>query len=273
MREKIIKRFAAGTIGVCFAYALIRQPFAVMNDPKELISSDWSTAAQSAVQPTTTVTTVPSTSAAEQLTETPTEIAETIPPAQTETEAPETETVTNPVQEEIVEDKNTSQNSSGEEIQPDPPKEGIQQADLRVQHGFEDHTDDQRGKDAGEIHDRPVEVQQLHFLGQQNSQGKADHILCKRRDRGENQRVFQHPGIVVIRRKNRGKILPADEMDLLRIDRPVCERVSEAYHGRQHIQHDIQQQRAENEIGRIGPVLVHGFPPAGLSRPGKRTVF
>ena len=25
MREKIIKRFAAGTIGVCFAYALIRQ--------------------------------------------------------------------------------------------------------------------------------------------------------------------------------------------------------------------------------------------------------
>ena len=119
MREKIIKRFAAGTIGVCFAYALIRQPFAVMNDPKELISSDWSTAAQSAVQPTNTVTTIPSTSAAEQLTETPTEIAETIPPAQTETEAPETETVTNPVQEEIVEDKNTSQNSSGEEIQPE----------------------------------------------------------------------------------------------------------------------------------------------------------
>ena len=39
MRDKIIKRFAAGTIGVCFAYALIRQPFAVMKNPDELITA------------------------------------------------------------------------------------------------------------------------------------------------------------------------------------------------------------------------------------------
>ncbi|MBU5462247.1 hypothetical protein [Lachnoclostridium sp. MSJ-17] len=37
MRTKIINRLAAGTIGVCFAYALIRQPFAVILSPPLLI--------------------------------------------------------------------------------------------------------------------------------------------------------------------------------------------------------------------------------------------
>ena len=62
MRDKIIKRFAVGTIGVCFAYALIRQPFAVMNDPSELIAADWKktepTAIVQATQPATTPPTV-----------------------------------------------------------------------------------------------------------------------------------------------------------------------------------------------------------------------
>ena len=41
MRDKILKRFAAGTVGVLFAYALIKQPFAVMSDPSALIAADW----------------------------------------------------------------------------------------------------------------------------------------------------------------------------------------------------------------------------------------
>ena len=62
MRDKILKRFAVGTIGVCFAYALIRQPFAVMNDPSELIAADWKktepTVIVQATQPATTAPTV-----------------------------------------------------------------------------------------------------------------------------------------------------------------------------------------------------------------------
>ena len=35
MRMNIIKRFAAGTIGVCFTYALVRMPFNTINNPIE----------------------------------------------------------------------------------------------------------------------------------------------------------------------------------------------------------------------------------------------
>ena len=107
MRDKIIKRFAAGTIGVCFAYALLRQPFAVMKDPGELITPNGSVATQSVTQPTTvySVTTVPPT-LAEEL---PTEIMMTDPP---------TEAVTEPLQEEIIEDNDSSENESDEELLP-----------------------------------------------------------------------------------------------------------------------------------------------------------
>jgi len=55
MRDKILKRFAAGTVGVLFANALIKQPFEVMNDPGALIAGDWKktepTAVVQATQP------------------------------------------------------------------------------------------------------------------------------------------------------------------------------------------------------------------------------
>lgn len=113
MRDKIIKRFAAGTIGVCFAYALIRQPFAVMKNPSELMTADWNAASQSALQPTTaySVTTVPPT-LPEEL---PTEIMMTDPP---------TEAVTEPLQEEIIEDKDSSENESAEELLPQQNESG-----------------------------------------------------------------------------------------------------------------------------------------------------
>ena len=109
MRDKIIKRFAAGTIGVCFAYALLRQPFAVMNNPSELITADRSVATQSVTQPITAypVTTVP-----------PTEIKITDPPTEETFEQPETEAITEPLQEEIIEDKESSENESDEELLP-----------------------------------------------------------------------------------------------------------------------------------------------------------
>lgn len=113
MRDKIIKRFAAGTLGVCFAYALIRQPFAVMKDPGELITPNGSVATQSMTQPTTdySVTTVPPT-LAEEL---PTEIMMTDPP---------TEAVTEPLQEEIIEDSEIPENEFDEELLPQQNESG-----------------------------------------------------------------------------------------------------------------------------------------------------
>ena len=122
MRDKIIKRFAAGTIGVCFAYALIRQPFAVMNNPKELMTADLSAATQSTTQSATvpatvySVTTVPTTLPEEM----PTEIIETNPA----TEQPETEAITEPLQEEIIEDNDSSENEQEEEITPQQNESG-----------------------------------------------------------------------------------------------------------------------------------------------------
>ena len=118
MRDKIIKRFAAGTIGVCFAYALIRQPFAVMKDPGELITANWSTATQSVTQPTTaySVTTVPPTL--------PTEIEDTDPRQDYAIKQPETEAITEPLQEEITEDKASSENESDEEMLPQQNESG-----------------------------------------------------------------------------------------------------------------------------------------------------
>ena len=122
MRDKIIKRFAAGTIGVCFAYALIRQPFAVMKNPSELMTADWNAASQSASQPATVypVTTVPPT-LPEELQE---EIEETDPLQDNVFEQPETEAFTEPLQEEIIEDKDSSENESAEELLPQQNESG-----------------------------------------------------------------------------------------------------------------------------------------------------
>ena len=120
MRDKIIKRFAAGTIGICFAYALIRQPFAVLRNPDELITPSWSAATESTTQPGTLypVTTVPATVPTETLTEVPSTIAETSPYTEPVTEEPETEAITEPVQEEIIQDNNSFENNNNEEISP-----------------------------------------------------------------------------------------------------------------------------------------------------------
>ena len=124
MRTKIINRLAAGTIGVCFAYALIRQPFAVMKNPNELMTADWSVAAESTTQPTTIYSagTIPSVSPTEQiteaLTEPPTEIEETIALEEPETESDDTETITDPVQDEVIEDNDSSDDDNSEELSP-----------------------------------------------------------------------------------------------------------------------------------------------------------
>ena len=128
MRAKIIHRFAAGTIGVCFAYALIRQPFAVMKNPSELITSEWSvvssgTAGQSSAN---SVTTVPSAIPTEPLTDAPSENSDTETYTQRNpfTEQSETESLTEPIHEEIREDSSPQENSSDEELQPQQNESG-----------------------------------------------------------------------------------------------------------------------------------------------------
>ena len=120
MRTKIINRLAAGTIGVCFAYALIRQPFAVMRNPDELMTSDRSAVTQTATQPATaySVTTIPR--------ELPEDTASEIYPSEKpDTESTETEDITEPIgQEEITEDKKTNENNTEEELQPQQNQSG-----------------------------------------------------------------------------------------------------------------------------------------------------
>lgn len=119
MRDKILKRFAAGTVGVFFAYALIKQPFAVMSDPSALIAADWKktepTAVIQATQPATTAPTVSPTELFLQYQEetfAPTEIP-TEPPTEAVTEAPE----------EVYYKDNNSQNGNDEEWQPEPEQQ------------------------------------------------------------------------------------------------------------------------------------------------------
>ena len=118
MRDKIIKRFAAGTIGVCFAYALIRQPFAVMKNPNELMTAEQSVTTQSTTQPTTvySVTTVPTTM--------PTELPTEVTTSYTPTEQPETEVITEPLQEEIIEDNGFTEKEPDEELLPEQDESG-----------------------------------------------------------------------------------------------------------------------------------------------------
>ena len=119
MRDKILKRFAVGTVGVFFAYALIKQPFAVMSDPSALITADWKkpepTAVVQATEPTTSAPTV-----------SPTELflqyqAETAIPTEAHADAP-TEAVTEAPEEEYIED-NGSDDGVEEEWQEEPEQQ------------------------------------------------------------------------------------------------------------------------------------------------------
>ena len=101
MRTKIIQRFAAGTIGVCFTYALIRVPFNMINNPVET-ASEWTTsppmtAVAETTQPTTRIQATQGTTTVT-LPEPTTEVTEpqtTVPPT--------TEVITEPVTpEEII---------------------------------------------------------------------------------------------------------------------------------------------------------------------------
>ena len=89
-----------------------------MNNPGELITPNGSVATQSVTQPATvySVTTVPPTL--------PTEIEDTDPPQDYAIEQPETEAITEPLQEEIIEDKDSSENESDEELLPQQNESG-----------------------------------------------------------------------------------------------------------------------------------------------------
>ncbi len=116
MRTKIIKRFAAGTVGICFAYALIRQSIAAVNNPNEVLA-EWKAVKPSVVsEATQPESSYPETTAAETYrTEEYTREQhknlfigeeETTQPAEEMTEAPSTE---------IIEDYASSENSEEDE--------------------------------------------------------------------------------------------------------------------------------------------------------------
>ena len=126
MRSKIISRFAAGTFGVCFAYALIRQPFAVLKDPDAI--KDWEETVSSVVieatQPTLPLpsTTIPETLPAATLPETTAEQAAEPATGTAVTESPETtaepqttETAATEAAEEEPEDDDDSDKEEAEE--------------------------------------------------------------------------------------------------------------------------------------------------------------
>ena len=119
MRDKILKRFAAGTVGVFFAYALIKQPFAVMNDPAALIAGDWKktepTAVVQATQPATVAPTV-----------SPTELfmqyqAQTVDPEEIPTEL--AEEVTEAPEEEYYEEEASQDDDNDAQWQPEPEEQ------------------------------------------------------------------------------------------------------------------------------------------------------
>ncbi len=120
MRDKILKRFAVGTVGVLFAYALIKQPFAVMSDPSALIAGDWKktepTAVVQATQPSSAAPTV-----------SPTELfmqhqAETAAPTQIPTESP-TEAMTEYPTEQYFREDHSQNDDGNEEWQPEPEQQ------------------------------------------------------------------------------------------------------------------------------------------------------
>ena len=102
MRTKIIKRFMAGTVGVCFTYALVRLPFSMISNPAQTMT-EWTTSPATAAQ-----TTVPATQPAATAPATQNTTQHAIPEPTTvitepETTVPQTEAITDPVEpEEII---------------------------------------------------------------------------------------------------------------------------------------------------------------------------
>lgn len=120
MRDKILKRFAVGTVGVLFAYALIKQPFAVMSDPSALIAADWKK-----TEPTTVVQATQPSSAAP--TVSPTELfmqyqAQTAVPEEMPTESP-TEAVTEAPEEVYYEEDSSQDDDNDAQWQPEPEQQ------------------------------------------------------------------------------------------------------------------------------------------------------
>ena len=124
MRMKIIRRFAAGTIGVCFTYALIRMPIAAINNPRETLA-EWS----KSIPAVTTEATQPETrySATEYTTTIPETTYYQAPTEQTtaaQTTSP-TEAFTEAVQnEQISEDDRSTDNNYEEEWNNEPENAG-----------------------------------------------------------------------------------------------------------------------------------------------------
>ena len=93
MRMKIIKRFSAATVGVCFTYALIRLPFSMINSESQTMS-EWATSPSTAAA-TTQPATQPTTAAQATQGTTRYDITEpTTVPTEPDTTAPVTEVIT-----------------------------------------------------------------------------------------------------------------------------------------------------------------------------------
>ena len=119
MRNKIISRVAAGTFGVCFAYALIRQPFAVMKDPDAI--RDWEETTQIVIMgtpsaPSSPAETVPETLSTESFSDLQTE-------AQTDTQPPETEANELLKTENAAQDDAATDTSEEDDDEDDPDKQ------------------------------------------------------------------------------------------------------------------------------------------------------
>ena len=114
MRTKIIKRFMAGTVGVCFTYALVRLPFSMINNPAQTMT-EWTTALSTAAQTTPstqTASTAPATQSTTQYTiPEPTTII-----AEPETTVPHTEVITEQSEPEEIITNDYSPESNDENV-------------------------------------------------------------------------------------------------------------------------------------------------------------
>ena len=97
MRMKIIKRFSAATVGVCFTYALVRLPFTMINNPGDS-AVEWTTSTSTVsteVQSSTRPSTQPTTRVQATQGTTQYDITEpTTLPVEQETTVPATEAIT-----------------------------------------------------------------------------------------------------------------------------------------------------------------------------------
>ena len=132
MRSKIIGRFAAGTFGVCFAYALIRQPFAVMKDPSAI--RDWEETAPTVIIETTLpVTTIP-----------PITVPETLPAEPSEREDTVNEESTLPTEREFIESQTAAPTETTNPSTADAADDDSDEDDPDKQDANEEDTDEEQ---------------------------------------------------------------------------------------------------------------------------------